>query len=64
VVTVATTTGTRQGKPVSYTGISITRFADGKMVEGWGLWDRLGLYQQLGVVAETPDLMKQAGLET
>jgi ketosteroid isomerase-like protein len=64
VVTVTTTTGARNGKEVSYSSISITRFADGKMVEGWQLWDRLGLYQQFGVIAETPDLMKQAGLET
>jgi ketosteroid isomerase-like protein len=64
VVTVTTTTGTRNGKQVSYNSISITRFADGKMVEGWLLWDRLGLYQQFGVIAESPELMKQAALET
>ncbi|GAC1522915.1 MAG: ester cyclase [Chloroflexota bacterium] len=64
VVTVATTSGMRNGKQVSYCSISITRFADGKMVETWFLWDRLGLYQQLGVLPETPVLLRQAGLET
>jgi ketosteroid isomerase-like protein len=64
VVTVNTTTGTRKGKQVSYSSISITRFADGKMVEGWQMWDRLGVYQQFGVISETPELMKHAGVET
>ena len=63
VVLLATTTGTRRGTRVSYTGISILRCADGRIVEGWGLWDRLGVYQQLGIVPETPELMKQVGLE-
>jgi steroid delta-isomerase-like uncharacterized protein len=40
------------GKQISITGISIARFAGGKMVEGWVNWDALGLMQQLGVVAE------------
>src|SRR6516164_8707900 len=30
------------GKEISVTGISIARFADGKMVEGWINWDALG----------------------
>ena len=63
VVLVATTSGTRRGTRVTYTGISILRCADGRIVEGSGLWDRLGIYQQIGVVPETPELMKQAGLE-
>jgi len=41
------------GKQVSLTGISIARFAGGKIVEGWVNWDALGLMQQLGVVAES-----------
>jgi steroid delta-isomerase-like uncharacterized protein len=31
------------------TGISIARFADGKVVETWTEWDNFGLLQQLGV---------------
>lgn len=63
VVTVMTTTGTRNGKRVSFASIDVTRFEDGRMVEGWDLWDRLGVYQQLGVVPETPELLRQVGLE-
>jgi len=38
------------GKKVTYTGITITRFADGKIVEQWWTMDTLGLMQQLGVI--------------
>src|SRR5947208_12747268 len=37
------------GKQVTTTGITITRFANGKGVELWGNSDDLGLLQQLGV---------------
>ena len=40
------------GKQVAISGISIARFTNGKMVEGWVNWDALGLMQQLGVVPE------------
>lgn len=32
------------------TGIEVARFADGKKVESWGEFDRLGIMQQLGVI--------------
>lgn len=38
------------GKRVTFTGISIMRVADGKIVEAWEEGDSLGLMQQLGVV--------------
>jgi steroid delta-isomerase-like uncharacterized protein len=38
------------GKQVTASGISIQRFADGKIAEGWTNFDLLGLLQQLGVV--------------
>lgn len=38
------------GKQVNITGVSIARFANGKMAEGWVNWDALGMMQQLGVV--------------
>lgn len=41
------------GKQVNISGVSIARFANGKMAEGWVNWDALGLMQQLGVVSET-----------
>jgi steroid delta-isomerase-like uncharacterized protein len=40
------------GKQFAISGMTIARFADGKMVEGWVNWDALGLMQQLGVVPE------------
>ena len=38
------------GKKVDLTGMSIFRFEDGKIAEGWSNWDTLGMLQQLGVV--------------
>jgi steroid delta-isomerase-like uncharacterized protein len=42
------------GKSATVTGITINRFANGKVVEGWANLDELGLLQQLGVVS-TPE---------
>lgn len=38
------------GKQATWTGISIYRFADGKIVEAWWNKDVLGMLQQLGVI--------------
>ena len=38
------------GKPITVMGINIFRIVTGKMVEHWGLADRLSALQQLGVV--------------
>jgi steroid delta-isomerase-like uncharacterized protein len=40
------------GKQVTISGISVARFTNGKMIEGWVNWDALGMMQQLGIVAE------------
>ena len=54
----ATMTGTHQGdvmgipatgKPVTISGIDVTRFHEGQSVEHWGQWDMAALMQQLGV---------------
>jgi predicted ester cyclase len=34
------------------TGITIERFADGKMVEAWTNFDALGLMRQLGIMEQ------------
>lgn len=36
------------GKQVQLTGITIARFADGQVIEGWDNWDQLGMLQQIG----------------
>ena len=40
------------GKQIAISGVSVVRFAGGKIVEGWINWDALSLMQQLGVVPE------------
>lgn len=41
-------------RKVSWTGMTIYRFADGKIVENWWAWDALGLIQQLTAPPEQP----------
>ncbi len=41
------------GKKIDITGVTICRFSNGKIAEGFVNWDALGMMQQLGVVAET-----------
>ena len=59
VATRATSRGTHRGmfmgveptnKELSWTGITIDRIAEGKIVESWATWDMMGMMQQLGVV--------------
>lgn len=38
------------GKQVTVTGMTITRFANGRVVEQWLSFDALGMLQQLGVI--------------
>jgi predicted ester cyclase len=40
------------GKQVTWTGITIYRIADGKLQEGWGELDMLGMMQQLDVIPQ------------
>jgi steroid delta-isomerase-like uncharacterized protein len=40
------------GKQFNIAGVSIARFTNGKMFEGYVNWDALSLMQQLGVVPE------------
>jgi hypothetical protein len=61
VATRFTSRGTHRGvfmgveptnKELSWTGITIDRISEGRIVESWANWDMLGMMQQLGVVAE------------
>lgn len=54
VVTVTTTTGTKNGKHVSFSTVLITRFADGKMVEDWMLLDAVGSPRRVSAAGSTP----------
>jgi len=38
------------GKTVNVSGIQIDRFANGKVVENYLVWDALGMLQQIGVI--------------
>ena len=40
------------GKQISVTGIDILRFADGKLIEHWGVMDQMTMMQQLGAIPE------------
>ena len=40
------------GKQVNITGVSVVRFADGKIVEGWINWDTYGMLKELGLVPD------------
>ncbi len=71
VVTRYTTRGTQQGffgglpptgKQVAVPGMVIARIADGKIVEQWGLDDRLDMLQQLGVIPALFGLVLLMGL--
>lgn len=47
------------GKAAAYCGINIFRIADGKIAEVWDLYDRLWMWQQLGVFADVKDAIAQ-----
>ena len=54
-VTTATHTGplggiSPTGKKLTYTGLTIYRFEQGKIVEAWWNYDKLGFLQQLGII--------------
>lgn len=38
------------GKEVTFSGVSLYRFAIGRITESWSNWDTIGLMQQLGVI--------------
>ena len=54
--------GEPTGKQIYLTGITIARIVDGKIVDGWDNWDRLGMLEQIGAYRqpETSSLAKSA----
>ncbi len=47
-------------KSVTYSGINIFRIADGKIAEIWDIYDRLWLWQQLGVLPDIKEAIAEA----
>src|SRR5882757_8446949 len=47
----------RSGKPVTIDVMDICRFADGKLVEHWGVPDRFALLHQIGALPPPPKRM-------
>ena len=43
--------GDATGRPVDFHGMVIARVRDGKMIEGWNVFDFLTMYQQIGWVS-------------
>lgn len=42
------------GRKVSWTGIQIDRFDDGKIAESWVVWDKYTMFSTLGLVRPNP----------
>jgi len=40
--------GAPTGRPVDFHGMTIARVRDGKLIEGWNVYDFLTMYQQIG----------------
>ncbi len=40
------------GREVTVTGVTVDHFANGKIVESWGLFDQMSMMQQLGVIPQ------------
>jgi len=45
------------GKTVQITGMTIARFENGRIVEGWDNWDRLGMLEQIGAYTPTESVV-------
>ena len=43
--------GPASGRPIDIEGVTITRSSGDQLVEGWNVFDFLGMYQQLGWVS-------------
>ena len=49
------------GNKVTVTGMTISRAANGKLVETWASYDAMGMLQQIGVVLALRGPQAQAG---
>jgi C-1 hydroxylase len=46
------------GKPITFSSVSIYRIVDGKILEGWHVYDELAFFQQLGLIEYTEKAKK------
>jgi steroid delta-isomerase-like uncharacterized protein len=46
------------GRQIKFTGITIHRFADGKIVENWWVYDAMGMMQQITAPPESEPLQE------
>jgi ketosteroid isomerase-like protein len=53
---------TKDGRSLTGHAVNVYRMANGKIAEDWVLVDRLGTFQQLGIIPETIELQRQAGM--
>ena len=60
----STTTVKHPGKSPSATRFSTYRIQDGKVAEFWTLLNSLGLFQQLGFIPSTEEILKKAPGQT
>ena len=49
-----------RGQTLEYSGVNCFQVQHGKLAAGWDLWDRLLLWQQLGVLPSTPEFLAAA----
>jgi predicted ester cyclase len=48
--------GPTTGNRIEITGLTVDRFADGRIVEEWTNFDALGLLQQIGLIPESEEI--------
>jgi steroid delta-isomerase-like uncharacterized protein len=41
-------------RPISFDGMSLARVRDGRIVEGWNIWDAAAMREQLGFITTLP----------
>jgi steroid delta-isomerase-like uncharacterized protein len=46
--------GMPTGKPVDFSGMTIVRVRDGKIIEAWNNFDFMTFYQQIGMLPQLP----------
>ena len=64
VTVVVRSDGHRDGQSVTGHAISLYRFTNGTIAEGWTMVDRLGTFQQLHIVPDTLELQRKAGMRS